>query len=97
MTAFRSDLSDSTFTLQTLDGGSNSGPAGLEANLDIQYTVGVASGVPTTFISVGGANHDGLSGFLDIMNFLLQQDKPPTVLTTSYGMNEAGISGSLAK
>ena len=56
-------------------------------NLDIQYTVGLASGVPVTFISVGQNNTDGLSGFLDLINFLLGEDAPPQVLTTSYGMN----------
>ena len=67
-------------------------------NLDIQYTVGLASGVPVTFISVGEQNNDGdLSGFLDIINFLLGESNPPHVLTTSYGQNENTISSSLAK
>ena len=58
-------------------------------NLDIQYTVGVATNVPTTFISVGEQNQDGdLGGFLDIINFLLKQDNPPLVLTTSFGFDE---------
>ena len=51
-----------TFALQTLDGGENpqnANEAGVEANLDTQYTVGVASGVPVTFISVGENTHDG--------------------------------------
>lgn len=89
-----------TFALQTLDGGQNpQGPqsAGLEANLDIQYTVGVASGVPVTFISVGPDNNDGLSGFLDIINFLLAQNNPPRVLTTSYNADETGLAASVAK
>lgn len=90
-----------TFTLQTLDGGSNpqgANEAGIEANLDIQYTIGVASGVPTTFISVGENTRDGaLGGFLDIINFLLGESSPPHVLTTSYGQNENTISSSLAK
>ncbi|KAI0810809.1 family S53 protease [Irpex lacteus] len=98
---FRTDLSSSTkFTLQTLDGGSNpqqGSEAGVEANLDIQYTVGIASGVPTTFISVGDNFQDGdLEGFLDIINFLLNESNPPQVLTTSYGQNENTISRSLA-
>ena len=60
--------------------------------MDIQYTVGVATNVPTTFISVGDNTQDGdLSGFLDIINFLLAQDEPPLVLTTSFGFNEAGF------
>ena len=98
---FRPDISASTtFSLQTLDGGSNpqNGNAGLEANLDIQYTVGLATGVPTTFISVGDQFQDGdLEGFLDTINFLLAEDAPPNVLTTSYGQNENTISQKLAQ
>ena len=78
MGQFRPDISASTtFSLQTLDGGSNpqSGNPGIEANLDIQYTVGVATGVPTVFISVGEQYQDGnLEGFLDVINFLLDED-----------------------
>jgi hypothetical protein len=43
-----------SFTLQTADGGQNSqtlSRAGIEADLDIQYTVGVGTGVKTVFIS----------------------------------------------
>ncbi|KAH9857435.1 family S53 protease [Lenzites betulinus] len=98
---FRTDISSTTtFALQTLDGGSNSqsgSQAGVEANLDIQYTVGLASGVPVTFISVGDNFQDGdLEGFLDIINFLLAESAPPQVLTTSYGQNENTISVKLA-
>ncbi|KAL5512352.1 hypothetical protein ACEPAG_3344 [Sanghuangporus baumii] len=97
---FRPDLVGTTFTLQTLDGGQNpqsANEAGVEANLDIQYTVGVASGVPTNFISVGEQFRDGaLEGFLDIINFLLGESNPPHVLTTSYGQNENTISSNLA-
>ncbi|THH09096.1 hypothetical protein EW145_g2249 [Phellinidium pouzarii] len=98
----RSDLSSSTtFALQTLDGGSDPQDeyqAGLEANLDVQYTIGLASGVPTTFISVGQENQDGaLGGFLDIINFLLNESNPPTVLTTSYGQDEYTMSRALAR
>ena len=62
-------------------------------SLDIQYTVGVATNVPTTFISVGSDNQDGdLGGFLDIINSLLKQDNPPLVLTTSFGFDEADFA-----
>ncbi|TDL21547.1 subtilisin-like protein [Rickenella mellea] len=67
-----------------------------EANLDIQYTIGVASGVPTTFISVGLNNTDHLGGFLDIITFLQKQASPPQVLTTSYAQNEDTVSQTLA-
>ncbi|KAH9923706.1 family S53 protease [Epithele typhae] len=101
LTKLRTDLSSSTtFTTQLLDGGSNSqsgSQAGVEANLDVQYTVGVATGVPTVFISVGENFQDGdLEGFLDIVNFLLDEDAPPAVMTTSYGQDESTISRNLA-
>lgn len=101
LTSLRPDIaSTTTFTLQTLDGGTNSqtrSQAGIEADLDIQYTVGIATGVPVTFISVGENFKDGgLEGFLDIINFLLGESNPPHVLTTSYGQNENTISSSLA-
>ncbi|KAI0745384.1 family S53 protease [Earliella scabrosa] len=95
----RPDLAGSTFSLLTLDGGQNpqgTNQAGIEANLDIQYTVGVASGVPTTFISVGNNNRDGLNGFIDMANTLNSQANPPQVLTTSYGFNEPDLPTSLA-
>ena len=59
-------------------------------NLDIQYTVGVATGVPTVFISVGDTNHDGVAGFLDVVNFLVDESDSdlPHVLSTSYGFDE---------
>ncbi|KAJ7914167.1 Pro-kumamolisin, activation domain-containing protein [Mycena leptocephala] len=56
-----------TFTLQTLDGGINTqtpADAGIEADLDTQYTIGLATGVPVIFISVGANNSDGVDGFL---------------------------------
>ncbi|ETW85061.1 serine protease S53 [Heterobasidion irregulare TC 32-1] len=100
LTALRPDLSPSTsFTLQTLDGGTNTqtrSQAGIEADLDTQYTIGVASGVPTVFISVGDNTNDGVFGFLDIINFLLSETSPPQVLTTSYGADESDVSRSLA-
>ena len=101
LTEFRPDLANTTtFALQTLDNGANpqlASEAGVEANLDTQYTVGVATGVPVTFISVGNTFDDGnLHGFLDIINFLLAEPNPPQVLTTSYGQNENTISSALA-
>ncbi|KAH9940518.1 family S53 protease-like protein [Epithele typhae] len=101
LTSFRKDISSSTtFTLQTLDGGSNPqtprSNAGIEANLDIQYTVGLASPVPVHFVSVGDNNSDGIDGFLDIVNFFLNMSTPPTVLTTSYGFNEPDLTSSMA-
>ena len=66
-------------------------------NLDIQYTVGIAAGVPTTFYSVGEEIHDDWFGFLDITGYLLAKSDPPHVLTTSYAFVEPEITTSIAK
>ncbi|KZT41769.1 family S53 protease [Sistotremastrum suecicum HHB10207 ss-3] len=103
LTKFRTDISSSTtFALQTLDGGSNPqgrNDAGIEANLDIEYTIGIATGVPVTFISVGENTKDGdLGGFLDIINFIQGEAAAsrPQVLTTSYGQNENTVTRAMA-
>ncbi|KAI0769616.1 family S53 protease [Trametes elegans] len=100
LTRFRPDLSATTsFALQTLDGGENPqqlSEAGIEANLDTQYTVGIASGVPITFISVGDDNRDGLNGFLDMADTLIGENNAPQVLSTSYGFDEPELPNNLA-
>ncbi|KDQ49683.1 hypothetical protein JAAARDRAFT_200608 [Jaapia argillacea MUCL 33604] len=100
LTTLRPDLNSSTtFTLQSVDGGINPQNASLasgEANFDTQYTVGLASGVPTTFISVGPNSTDTIMEFLDIITYLVAMDQPPQVLTTSYGFNEIILSPALA-
>lgn len=101
---FRPDMDPSTAISSQLgiDNGTNSGDqadAGIEASLDIQYTVGLVSTIPVTFISVGEDNNDGgLDGFLDIMNSLGAEDNSvlPSVLTTSYGFDEDSVSPDLA-
>ncbi|KAJ7611774.1 family S53 protease [Roridomyces roridus] len=99
--AQRTDVSSATnFSLTSVDGGTNSqtrSQAGVEADLDIQYTVGLATGVPVTFVSVGETTKDGADeGFLDIITALIAESAPPQVLTTSYGFNtEASLSKAL--
>ncbi|KAH9924392.1 peptidase S8/S53 domain-containing protein [Fomitopsis serialis] len=101
LSQYRTDMASSTtYTLETLDDGSDpqtSSDAGVEADLDIEYTVGIATGVPVTFISVGETTNDGdLDGFLDTINYLLGQDSPPQVITTSYGDWEPDIDEGMA-
>ncbi|RDX41880.1 family S53 protease [Lentinus brumalis] len=87
---FRPDVTPTpNFTVVSVDGGVTSGTGTLEASLDIQYTVGVATGVPTTLYSVGDAS---AFGFIDVANFLLSQEETPLVLSTSYGFNENSFS-----
>lgn len=103
--AYRPDLSpDTSFSLISVDNGTNSqnvSDAGGEAALDIQYALGVATNVPTTFISVGPAeiksNDEFWDALQDELNYVLAMDSPPTVLTSSYGNNENTVSRSLAR
>ncbi|KAF8516709.1 family S53 protease-like protein [Hysterangium stoloniferum] len=98
LTIFRPDLPPTTtFGTQFVDGGSIPvSPVGIEADVDIQYTVGIAGGIPVTFISVGPNNVDGIDGFLDIIATLLNEASPPQVLSTSFGFNEPDIPFSIA-
>ncbi|KAE9388881.1 family S53 protease-like protein, partial [Gymnopus androsaceus JB14] len=89
--------STTTFTLLSTDGGintQNSSEAGLEANLDIQYTTGIATEVPIEFLAVGG--DDLGTAFLDTTTFLDGVTTPPSVMTTSYADTEAGFGCSMA-
>jgi tripeptidyl-peptidase-1 len=70
------------------------GEDGVEANLDVQYTTGIATEVPVQFLSVGGNNF--ATSLLDTTTFLDGVANPPSVMTTSYGSNEAGFGASMA-
>ncbi|KZT71838.1 subtilisin-like protein [Daedalea quercina L-15889] len=99
---YRPDMNSSTsFTVVSVDNGTNpqNGEAGQEASLDTQYTVGIATDVPVTFITVGGeaATGDELANvFIDTAAYLLNQSAPPQVVTTSYGIDEDTVSQNLA-
>ncbi|KAJ6535711.1 family S53 protease-like protein [Mycena capillaripes] len=97
LTKLRPDIPpNTTFSLLSLDGGVNPQLpilAGTEANLDIQYTLGIATGVPVEFLSVGGSFTTAL---LDTTTFLDGIATPPTVMTTSYGTTESSIGLSMA-
>jgi len=66
--------------------------------LDIEYTVGIATGVPVEFLSVGGGDTDAdfASSLLDTTTFLDGVPNPPSAMTTSYGLNEEEFGSSLA-
>ena len=66
--------------------------------LDIQYTVGLATKVPVDYVMVGLKwKDDGLNGYLDEVNHLLSLEKPPQVLTTSYGYPESSMPFNLTE
>ncbi|KAA1471816.1 family S53 protease [Dentipellis sp. KUC8613] len=99
---YRPDLNASTtFDVKSVNGGQNpqnQSLAGNEADLDIEWTVGLASGVPVTFYSVGETNGaSGLDDWIDLANALLSEDAPPQVFTTSYSWNEPNVTESVAR
>jgi len=104
LTELRPDINNATtFALEEIDGGQdpqNVTEAGVEANLDVQYTVGIATGVPVEFLSVGGdieTNNDFGTALLDTTTFLHRQAHPPSVMTTSYGGAEDSFDPGLVK
>ena len=60
------------------------------------YTVGIATGVPVTFLSVGGEK-DFDDALLDTTTFLHQMADPPSVMTTSYGGDESAFDPGLVQ
>ncbi|KAJ6474812.1 family S53 protease-like protein [Mycena sanguinolenta] len=86
-----------TFTVVSLDGGDkvlSAGDDSGEANLDIQYTAGLATGVPLQFLSVGG--EDFATALLDTTTFIDGLVDPPTVISTSYSENEDVFGTTMA-
>lgn len=85
-----------SFTVEYVDGGINDeSKPGIEANLDVQYTAGLSNGIATNFISVGGGGSG--TGFIDVLNKILAQETPPSVLSLSYGFDEYALSTNLAQ
>lgn len=63
-------------------------------DLDVEYTVGVATGANVYFLSVGDSS-DGIFGFLDTATAVLDTWSDAYVMTTSYGSNEEYISSDV--
>ncbi|KAL0069551.1 hypothetical protein AAF712_003209 [Marasmius tenuissimus] len=87
-------------TVRVRNGGDDQNDPGVEANLDIQYTVGISAPVPNTYYSTGGSppfipDSDTPTNtnepYLDWLNFILNQTSIPFVFTTSYGENEQTV------
>ena len=70
-----------------------SNPGG-EATMDVQFIMGVASGVQATFWSTGGREPHGPQAdepFAAFMTDLLSDPSPPLVVSTSYGDDELDL------
>ncbi|KAJ6528914.1 subtilisin-like protein, partial [Mycena capillaripes] len=100
---FRPDIaSNTTFSLLSVDNGENpqgAGDGGVEGNLDIQYTLGIATGVPIQFLSAGVQNatfEDFVQDAIDTITFLEGAEDPPTVVSISYGSREDDFGRAFA-
>ncbi|KAI0725251.1 family S53 protease [Fomitopsis betulina] len=102
---YRPDVNpDRTWELVTLDEGSDpqgSNSTSIEGNLDVQYTIGLATNVTVKFISVSNVSvppeDEFASYLLDTATYMLDLDSPPPVMSTSYGCDEERVSQKLAK
>ncbi|KAJ7620287.1 subtilisin-like protein [Roridomyces roridus] len=99
LTEYRPDISNKTgFNLIRLGNGTFTS-TGLfdittfETDIDIQHTVGIATGVPVEFLSVGKDNADA---FLDTITFVEGLQDPPSVMTSSYGFDESSLGATIA-
>jgi tripeptidyl-peptidase-1 len=57
--------------------------------------VGIATGVPVEFLTIGGYNF--VQGLIDAATHLASSPTPPSVMTTSYGGDEENFSLSDAQ
>ncbi|KAJ7800966.1 peptidase S8/S53 domain-containing protein [Mycena olivaceomarginata] len=97
LSEFRPDIAGNTFNVALLNGAQNlqDNSGGLEGQIDIQYTVGVAGNVPTTYV-LDEATGDAATSYMDTINWLLSQEDPPTVFTTSYANEESDLTQSVS-
>ncbi|KAF9256592.1 subtilisin-like protein [Marasmius fiardii PR-910] len=87
-------------TVRVNGGGDDQNDPGVEANLDIQYTIGLSAPVPNTYYSTGGSPPfkpdsetptNTNEPYLDWLNFIQSQSSIPFVVTTSYGDDEQTV------
>ncbi|KAJ7574359.1 peptidase S8/S53 domain-containing protein [Mycena floridula] len=103
---FRTDAAGVKFTLVQLNGGGNDqSDPGVEANLDIQYTIGISFPTPNTYYSTGGSPpfkpdsqtpSNTNEPYLDWLNAILANSSIPQTFTTSYGDDEQTVPSDYA-
>ncbi|KAJ6477557.1 hypothetical protein C8R45DRAFT_1101878 [Mycena sanguinolenta] len=88
---FAPDIAGNTFSLALLNGAENlqDDSGGLEGQIDIQYTVGIAGNVPVTYVL--DLSDDAVMSYM-----LLTQGNPPVVFTMSHGNEESQFTLSTA-
>jgi tripeptidyl-peptidase-1 len=104
---YRPDANGTSYTdVSIKNGGNDQSKPGVEANLDIQYTVGMSAPIPNTYYSTGGSPPfipdtqtptNTNEPYLDWVNFVLDQDSMPDVVSTSYGDDEQTVPEDYAR
>ncbi|KAJ4479182.1 tripeptidyl peptidase A [Lentinula aciculospora] len=101
--------SNASFDVKLIDGGLNnqsSQAAGDEANLDVQFALGLSYPTPGTFYSTGGeppfkpdlgTESDTNEPYAKWLDFILSQDNPPLTISTSYGDHEQTVPEDYAR
>ncbi|KAI9443995.1 tripeptidyl peptidase A [Lactarius indigo] len=100
---------NTSFDVVLINGGLNNqtlGDAGAEADLDVQFAFGISFPTPGTFYSTGGrppfnpdadTPTDTNEPYLDWLDFILNQQKIPQVISTSYGDDEQTVPVDFAR
>ncbi|KAJ7508833.1 peptidase S8/S53 domain-containing protein, partial [Mycena galericulata] len=98
---FRPDAVNVTFTYVAVNGGLNTqSDPGVQANLDIQYSLAISAPTPATFWSTGGSppffpdsatRTNTNEPYLDWLNFILLQGTIPQTISTGYGDDEQTV------
>ncbi|KAJ7292723.1 tripeptidyl peptidase A [Mycena rebaudengoi] len=101
--------SNYTFDVMNITGPFDINPVSNEGNLDTQLAIQVAYPIPMTYYTANSVppyipdqNQDGErpcvnEPYLDFIDYILSQDNPPTVITTSYGDDEQTVPQDYAK
>ncbi|KAF8272665.1 subtilisin-like protein [Lactarius quietus] len=106
MNEYRADTKDATFTLKQINGGpSEASKPSDEADMNVQYALGVAYPIPLVFYSVGGdldwdpITNEPVKGdsILEWLDYVLDLLKIPQTITISYGSEEQTLPQEYTK
>ncbi|KAF8265198.1 subtilisin-like protein [Lactarius quietus] len=90
MRTYRADATYAPYAVALVNGGAyNPNNPEIEANLDVQYSLGIASPIGLIFYSTGKTHGDWLVAWLE---YMLDQISVPQTITLSYGFYEHRLS-----
>ncbi|KAF8257577.1 subtilisin-like protein [Lactarius quietus] len=106
MNEYRADTKDATFTLKQINGGpSEASKPSDEADMNVQYALGMAYPIPLVYYSVGGdldwdpITNEPVKGdsSLEWLDYVLDLSKIPQTITISYGNEEQTLPQEYTK